>query len=317
MFGPHVDRVHAQGTRPDIHHHIRAARDAAAKVGIRVDAFQIFIAGPRQMEITLGDREAEDLRAFLAESGLHGVAHSVYVTNPWRDDHKSTYSASFIRRQSRLCKEAGLKGLVVHLPPKEPPAVVAKYAPRLYDLNGVRIYYEIPQTKPENSYYESPANLAKLFKGIQERFDAGLDTVGVCIDTAHLWSCGVDISSREKAEEWLETLQAEVFPLLKPGQEKDFVMFHLNDSREKFGAGVDSHDKLFEGQIWRDYRDRPAESGLAAFVQFAVKHGNAAILERKPPDASRLSSGEFRRQLRIALADDYMFLHGLDPHVRI
>ena len=61
--------------------------------------------------------------------------------------------------------------------------------------------------KPERSHYETPQKLAAFFRKVRE-VDPELQEFGLCIDTAHLWSCGVDIASREDARAWLDELEA-------------------------------------------------------------------------------------------------------------
>ena len=49
------------------------------------------------------------------------------------------------------------------------------------------------------------------------------------------------------------------------------------------------------------FKDRPQQSGLAAFVDYIVRNNTTAILERKPPEA---------------LLDDYVVLDRLTDAVR-
>ena len=138
--------------------------------------------------------------------------------------------------------------------------------------------------------------MAAFFRKVRE-VDPELSEFGLCVDTAHLWSCGVDIASREAAQTWLEELEA-VSDVIPPGA----VMFHLNDSLDDRGSGVDHHAPLLQGKIWGEYAEEPKESGLAAFVEYAVRHDTVAILERKPPSK---------------LLDDYANLEKIDGSLAI
>lgn len=293
--GPHVDRVHAAGAgRPSIVSHIRAARAAAATVDFDAKSFQIFAAGPRKMEITLRDEEADELRAYLeGEPQLTVISHGTYADFPWNG---KPYPPKFIRSELEMCARAGIAGLVVHLG-KPPPDVVMAVIPKLViAAPGVKVYLEIPHVKPENSHYETPEKLAVLFREIR-KLDPTLCKFGLCIDTAHLWSCGVDIQSYEDAEDWLERLAA-VGDVITPAD----IIIHLNDSMDECGSGVDRHAPLLGGKMWEDYADRPKQSGLAAFVDYAARHEIVTILERKPPSA---------------LLDDYAVLERLTDTVRL
>lgn len=322
MFGPHVDRVHAKSSgRPSITEHIRAARASAAAVDFDARVFQVFVAGPRNLAMTMRPEEADELKKYLdgasagagagagagASAGagagtdagantkprLAVVAHGTYMDFPW---HGKPHPAHFIRQELEMCARAGIFGLVVHLG-KPPIAEVMKYIPRLISAEReTLIYLEVPHVKPENSHYETPEKLAALFREIRT-IDKTLCRFGLCIDTAHLWSCGVDLQSFEDGEDWLRRLEA-VADVIPP----DRIIFHLNDSLDTRGSGIDHHAALLEGKIWGEYKDQPAQSGLAAFVNYAVRNNIPTILERKPPEA---------------LLGDYAVIERLAPEVRL
>ena len=278
MFGPHVSRARApkRRGRPSIVEHIRAARAAAAEADFDAQAFQVFIAGPRNRTVTLRGEEADELRAYLDRTKLVAVAHGTYADYPWSG---APYISKFIRLELELCARAGILGLVIHLG-KPPVATVMKFLPRLLSPQSeALVFLEVPHVKPEDSHYETPEKLAKLFEAVR-RLDPTLCKFGLCIDTAHLWSCGVDLQSFEDAEAWIRRLEA-VADVIPPGR----IMLHLNDSHSERGSGLDRHAPLLGGKIWAEYADRPQHSGLAAFVDYAVRHETLVILERKPAEA--------------------------------
>ena len=289
MFGPHVTRDHARaahaGARPSIVEHIEAARlEAAEGAGFAITAAAIFVGGPKNRAINLRAEERAPLREYIARRGIRVIAHSSYAAQPWRGDPDA---ARYIREELRVCQEAGVSGLVVHLP-KLPAAEVLRYAGRLVDeaAPDVRLYLETPAVRPSESFYETPAKLAALFSEL----DPGADRFGLCVDTAHLWVCGVDLRSYAAADGWLRELEARVPP--------DRVMFHLNDAERPRGVGPDTHAPLASGEIWGGYSDDLAASGLAAFTDYARRHDTPVILERKPHGA---------------LKSDYLVLRRLAP----
>lgn len=294
-FGPHVNRYHAKGQRPSITAHIEAARrEAEHDAGFRMTAASIFVGGPHDRRINLQETEGDELKGYIARTEMVVIAHSSYSAVPWRGDPDA---AAFIRKEAGICQASGVSGLVVHLP-KLPIASVAKYIPRLYspDAPDVRIYLEIPPVRPGESYYETPKKLAALFRMIRSGLDENLSHFGLCIDTAHLWTCGIDVQSYEAAENWLAELEAisDVIP-------HDCVMIHLNDSLRLRGVGPDAHAPLAEGKIWESYRGKLDKSGLAAFTDYAQRHDTPVILERKPKEA---------------LKGDYLILRDLVPSTR-
>jgi deoxyribonuclease-4 len=274
--------------------HIEAARrEAETEADFKIAAVSLFVGGPHNRQITLQEAERDELAEYLSRTGITAIAHSSYTAVPWRGDPDA---ARFIREEAGVCRDAGIVGLVVHLP-KAPVAQVMRYAERLLnpDAPGVRIYLEIPAVRPAESYYETPAKLETLFRALRG-IDPPLGRFGLCIDTAHLWTAGVDLRTYAAADAWLQALEqrAGVIP-------PSHVMAHLNDSQRPRGVGPDKHAPLAQGRIWEAYRDRLPESGLAAFTDYAQRHNTVAVLERKPKDS---------------LLDDYAVLRELVPSAR-
>jgi endonuclease IV len=279
MFGYHVNRdfvpKRRNGDRILITEHINASVFSAQSVGFNMTAAAIFVAGPQFRRMLLTE---EEISLMQQESMKHNfpvvIAHNIYTANPWKGNE---LSIAFIKEQALVCKRAGIAGLVVHLP-KLPIDVVMQHLPKL--ICDVRIYLETPAVKSSESYYETPEKITELFRQIRT-VDPELNHFGLCIDTAHLWTCGQDLSSREAAEDWLSRLDRDVIP-------PDYTMFHLNDSERPRGVGPDSHAALTNGHIWREYNaqaiDRKpyAESGLAVFIEYAARNNCVVILERKP-----------------------------------
>jgi endonuclease IV len=291
-FGCHVNR-HWASPKSSITAHIKVASASAKKTAdFTATAAAIFVGGPRTRTISLNPSDQKELKAYISQTGLRVIAHSAYVAYPWegKDARKVDKSASVahIHKEMSVCQAAGIEGLVVHLP-KQPKEVVLKCANSLIpsEVKDVCLYLETPATTPRESYYDTPAKLADLFRDLKG------GNFGLCIDTAHLWTNGVDVSSYSAAQAWITELE----------KYKDTVpnmfarlMIHCNDSKRDRGKGPDAHEALMQGRIWESYRSDPTKSGLAAFVAFAVKYNLPVILERNLPEL---------------LASDYLILRKL------
>jgi len=68
------------------------------------------------------------------------------------------------------------------------------------------------------------------------------DRLGICLDTAHLWGAGHDISTREATLQVLEQCDA-TFGLSR------LNVLHLNDTEKALGSHRDVHARLGEGVI--------------------------------------------------------------------
>lgn len=299
MYGIHVNRYHARGKRPSIVEHIEAAsEEALAEAGFALKVVAIFVGGPKNREITLHPEERRQLREYIARTGIRVIAHSSYSAQPWRGDPDA---ARYIREELSVCQEAGITGLVVHLP-KLPVETVMRYIARLDNpaAPDVRLYLETPAVRAVESYYETPEKLAVLFRAIRAELDPDLRRFGLCVDTAHLWSANIDLQSYTAAAAWLRDLDV-VADAIPPAA----VMFHLNDSLRPRGVGPDAHAPLAQGRIWEGLRDNLAESGLAAVVDYAQHHGTPIILERKPKESLKNDYGILQKILVAAKTGGY------------
>ena len=271
-FGPHVARDRAPKGGPAAC--VRAAEAEAAAAGFAMGAAALFLGPKQQRRVTLTDGEAADLRALAPAGGgaLRLVAHGSYAAPPFRGDLDA---AAQVRRELAACQRAGVEGLVIHLP-KEPLEAVLRHLPRLVtaDAPDVRLFLETPAVVPPHAHYATPEGLGALFAGVREALDPTARFFGLCVDTAHVWTGGADLSSRAAAAAWLGGLEA-----LEGGLPP--TMLHLNDSARPRGHGPDTHEALARGEIWGGFAGRLGESGLAPFVDFARRRGAVAILERR------------------------------------
>src|SRR5579883_688653 len=88
------------------------------------------------------------------------------------------------------------------------------------------------------SQFEQLAAILALLPQYQER-------LGVCIDTAHLWGAGHDISSAASTAQVLKRCD-ETFGLAR------LKVIHLNDTSMSLGSHRDVHKRLGEGLIGTD-----------------------------------------------------------------
>jgi deoxyribonuclease-4 len=80
-------------------------------------------------------------------------------------------------------------------------------------------------------------HLAEIVSQVEQK-----DRVGVCIDTAHAFAAGYDISTEEGFQDTFEQFEKII------GFNKLRAM-HLNDSKKELGSKVDRHDSLGDGLI--------------------------------------------------------------------
>jgi deoxyribonuclease IV len=110
------------------------------------------------------------------------------------------------------------------------------------------------------------APLEDLADILDEAAAAGLplERLGLCLDTAHLWGAGYDISGEHGVDELVTRLDDLV------GRDK-VVMLHLNDSRTTVGSHLDRHEHIAAGQMgadgMRELLTHPWLSTLPTFLE--------------------------------------------------
>jgi deoxyribonuclease-4 len=103
-------------------------------------------------------------------------------------------------------------------------------------------------------------DLRRILDGLSEFGDR----LGVCLDTAHLWGAGYDVSSPDAVAHTLSEFDSAV------GLER-LRLVHLNDSRSALGSHSDRHENLGHGQI--------GINGLAAMVHHQALAEMTVIIE--------------------------------------
>lgn len=88
--------------------------------------------------------------------------------------------------------------------------------------------------------------------------------VEVCIDTAHLWGFGVDISAKMKVEELVYEIKTKLGEIKIP-------IVHFNDSKAKLGSLLDRHENIGLGQIGLE--------GLREMAKSEIFAGSDLVLE--------------------------------------
>jgi deoxyribonuclease IV len=129
--------------------------------------------------------------------------------------------------------------------------------------------------------------LGTRFEELRAILDAIQDVpTGVCIDTAHAFAAGYDVTTEAGLSQTVEVLDAAV------GLNRVAVI-HVNDSKTPFGSRVDRHEHIGKGHIGLDaFRRILTHPRLAAAAPHG-RPGRAFILET-PIDAP----GDDRRNVR-------------------
>jgi deoxyribonuclease-4 len=266
---------------------IAGSLDIAAKLG--ANSLQIFSASPRMWPrggSRIADADAARFRERRAGLGLGPlVIHDNYLINLASPDRvMRTRSIQAFHDELVRAVSLGADFLVAHpgagMGAEKSQAIEdiaqgMRQAARGMKFGGLRILVE-------NTSGMGSA-IGSRFEEIKAILDQTTDLpMGVCLDTAHTFEAGYDITTEEGLEKTLDAVERSV------GLNCVYVL-HVNDSKTPLGSRVDRHENIGEGHIGLKAFGRilnhprlgPGAQGLA---------GRAFILETpidKPGDDRR------------------------------
>lgn len=206
-----------------------------------INTFQIFLRNPRGYNCRrFNPKEVEVLKGFIRDRNIYPfVAHAGYVVNicshlkSVRDN-----SIKLVQEDLKIACLLGANYYIIHFgshPDKRTGLrFLCEGLKKITHLtSGLQILLE--NTAGEGN--KLGAELEDLF-WIANRIRG----IGVCLDTAHLFSAGYDISKRNIVDEIFRRIEENI------GEDK-VRLIHLNDSCFPLGARRDRHDHIGEGYI--------------------------------------------------------------------
>ncbi len=231
---------------------------------------QIFTTSPQVwQEPSIEDSEAENFREQSADADVGPwMIHSAYLVNlatpkeDLREKSKSSMQAD-IDAASRLDVEYVNVHLGAH--------TGAGVEQGLDNAAAVIDSLDIPEgvTLLVESDAGSGTKLGGEFEHLASVIDRTEQDIQVCLDTAHAFSAGYDLSSEAAVEETLAAFEDVV------GLDK-LACVHLNDSKHECGTNKDEHAHIGEGLI--------GEEGMRAFINHDAIRDVPLVLETPNED---------------------------------
>ncbi len=231
--------------------HSRAVKAAEIAQQIGCNTIQIFASNPRSWQPTTADtRDCAAFAQAARDLGLDPVViHAPYLINlaspdeiiweksvnllRWTLQRGALLGATYVIFHTGSHRGAGVEAGVARIAqaitlmlPETPPQVM------LLLENDVGGGHSLGDT------FEQLRAVLDLLPQHQER-------LGICLDTAHLWGAGHDISHAAGAQQVLEHFDETV------GLSRLRVI-HLNDTKMALGSHRDAHARLGEGIIGQE-----------------------------------------------------------------
>ena len=216
---------------------------------LNLGCVQIFVAGPANTRMAIMDYKG--ICKYCKETNINLYVHSSYLTvGIWsltpqnKNTPKSISAIKHLENQLDACDLLKSRGFVVHLPKKKPEFIVGalEVIIPILDKYKTQFMLEMPASKSDDKTYETPEKIDSLNYMIMQLYPKFHNWSWV-IDTAHLWSCGVEVDDVKKMTKWFNDLK---YP-------ETIGLFHLNGSSiDQFDTGKDNHKVVFgvDDDIW-------------------------------------------------------------------
>ena len=211
------------------------------------ETIQFFSRNPRGWKYnSLDHDEAETFRTSIQSSNLSPLfLHLPYLPNVASKESKF-YSRSIdsIVTDLERAEQLGAPYLIIHIghqmESSEDEAIeaVAWAINQAFDRvrNSIVLLLENTAGQGTEIGYEF-GQIKKIIEGVEER-----DRIGICLDTAHAFEAGYDLSRKEEIERMLESFDRMIGL-------KRLHLLHLNDSKTPLGSRKDRHWHIGEGYI--------------------------------------------------------------------
>ncbi|CCQ34243.1 putative endonuclease 4 protein [Halorhabdus tiamatea SARL4B] len=231
---------------------------------------QIFSHSPQVwQEPSIEDSEAEAFRDRSVEADVGPwVIHASYLVNLCtpKDDLREKSIAS-LQEEVDAAATLDIEYVNVHLGAHTGAGVEQGLANAASALDELDVPEDV--TVLIESDAGSGTKLGDDFEHLATVLDASEQDLGVCLDTAHLFAAGYDLSTPDAVAETVAEFDGKV------GLDH-LECLHLNDSKHACGTNKDEHAHLGEGEI--------GEAGIAAVVTHDALRELPFVLETPTED---------------------------------
>ena len=261
---------------------------------IGANAIQIFLGSNRSASMKTKSKPSLDdiksIRKYIKVSRITLIVHSIYLLNFCKapaSSGKVKYMHENIQYDLHLGSQIGAKSVILHMgfaTDLERPLAIANLVDNLNKIlddkpNDIQLVIETAAGQGSQVGY-TLEELAEIWSKVKHH---GKHNIGICIDTAHIFVSGYDISSIDGIKSYLNKFNSLI------GCE-NISAFHLNDSRWAMGSRKDEHRGIGSGMIFHSQQGKAA---LKYLVRFCIKQKIPIILETHSA-GSPTSEGSFR-----------------------
>ena len=259
---------------PSILAGLQYARDIGA------NAAQIFLGSNRSASLKtktkLSSEDIREIRYFLKQSRMILIIHSIYLLNLCKAPAASgqvKWMHANIWHDMKYGAKLGAKCVVLHLGSRMNIPIQDALDNLISNINhilataprGIKLSLETAAGAGTQVGY-TLEELGVIWNGVKHH---GAHRVGICIDTAHIFVAGEDISTPAGILNYFNRFNSLIGI-------RHITNLHLNDSRYSRGSRHDEHRGIGAGQIFNTTHGATA---LATLTRFAARYRIPMILE--------------------------------------
>jgi len=247
---------------------------------IGANAAQIFLGSNRSASMKTKTKftpeDILEIRNFLTTSKMILIIHTIYLFNLCKGQPSSgkiKWMHANIWHDMHYGAKLGAKCVVLHLGSRMKIPIQEALNNLISNINhilhkappGIQLALETAAGAGSQVGY-TLEELAEIWNGVKHN---GIHRVGICIDTAHIFVAGEDISTIEGIKDYMHRFNSLI-------GWSHITNFHINDSRYPLGSRHDEHRGIGSGLV---YNKPPGLEALRWIKQFALRRGIPMILE--------------------------------------
>lgn len=271
IIGSHINRKSDEYTSI-----INSIKDEK-KLGGNV--MQIFLGNSIKTTLTnkfrISPSELKEIKAEMKKSKVKILVHSILTLNLSSPlERRYMWNVDNLVYDLELNGKIGGLGVVVHMGAMKTKNFDLTYK-EAEDNYVKNVKNALKRTEKSLVILETSCNQSnkvggtiELFAKLYKRFPPKLrKRIGICVDTAHIFSAGYKIESEEGMRDYWEKFDKLIGI-------KNCTVIHLNDSKVECCSCVDRHETIGEGYIYGDSKD-----SLKYLIGIAKKNSIPMVLE--------------------------------------
>jgi apurinic endonuclease APN1 len=236
-------------------------------------SFQFFLGSPQSFIRTqLKETDIKDVLCIINKYPFYIFTHAPYVYNLAKEENKDIQK-SLQNELDQVVSFCG-NGVVLHpgsnMDKKGGIDMISNNISKINFKDRSRLIIE-------NMSGQGNMIGSKLeeLRDIREKVDKDKQKyIEFCIDTAHIWGMGLyNLSKKDEIDKMFDDLE-KILGI------ENIALFHVNDSKAKFGSKLDRHELLCNGEIWGNGKG----DSLRYLLNKINSYNIPIILETDPSD---------------------------------